>query len=333
MQGRYDDIDPVGLYPHARPRAARHDAPGSRRSSTSGAVYVAERHAMDAVVAHDRRTARRPLLASTSRDQRSGEWGTVTKGILSPKLSMIFGPWQDGVFRERRLRLSLNDARGATITRDPSTGEPADPVTPLARAKSAELGVRSLPLPRCRRRSRSGGSTSTRSSCSWATRGRPRRRRPSQRYGVEWANYYRVLSWLPLDADLSFSRARFTRRRPGRQPVPGAVQNVFSGGFSVDSLGGWFGSLRCATSARAPLIEDGSVKSNASTTVNALLGYELIRGLRAQVDVSTCSTRRPSTSTTTTRHACPAKRRAAVEDVHSHPATPRSARVALVYGF
>ena len=40
-----------------------------------------------------------------------------------------------------------NDARGATITRDPSTGEPVEPVTPLVRATGAEVGVRTVAHP------------------------------------------------------------------------------------------------------------------------------------------------------------------------------------------
>ena len=37
-----------------------------------------------------------------------------------------------------------NDARGAAITVDPITGEPVDRVTPLVRAKGAEIGVRTV---------------------------------------------------------------------------------------------------------------------------------------------------------------------------------------------
>jgi hypothetical protein len=40
-----------------------------------------------------------------------------------------------------------NDARGTTITRDPSTGDSVDPVTPLVRAEGAEIGVRTVAAP------------------------------------------------------------------------------------------------------------------------------------------------------------------------------------------
>lgn len=38
--------------------------------------------------------------------------------------------------------LHSNDARGTTISIDPATGEPADPVTPLVRSEGSELGLR-----------------------------------------------------------------------------------------------------------------------------------------------------------------------------------------------
>ena len=55
----------------------------------------------------------------------------------------MFGPF-DGteLYVNAGLGFHSNDARGATITVDPATGDPADRVTPLARAKGAEFGVR-----------------------------------------------------------------------------------------------------------------------------------------------------------------------------------------------
>lgn len=33
--------------------------------------------------------------------------------------------------------------------------------------------------------------------------------RPSRRYGIEWTNDYRPLSWLSLEADIAVTHARF----------------------------------------------------------------------------------------------------------------------------
>ena len=40
-----------------------------------------------------------------------------------------------------------NDARGATITVDPVSGEPVERVTPLVQARGAEVGLRTVRLP------------------------------------------------------------------------------------------------------------------------------------------------------------------------------------------
>ena len=69
--------------------------------------------------------------------------GTDTAGLVSPKGGVVFGPFDGTEFYVNAgLGFHSNDARGATITVDPATGEPADRVTPLVRAKGAEVGVR-----------------------------------------------------------------------------------------------------------------------------------------------------------------------------------------------
>ena len=157
--------------------------------------------------------------------------------------------------------------------------------------------------------------------------------RPSRRYGVEWSNYYRVLPWMTLDADLSISKARFRDDEPAGAYIPGAVQNVVSAGVSIDRLGNFFGSLRLRYFGRRPLIEDNSVRSKPSTTVNALLGCELVRGLRAQVEIFNVFDAKVSDIDYFYSSRLPGEPSGGVSDVHFHPTQPRSARVAVVFGF
>jgi outer membrane receptor protein involved in Fe transport len=152
--------------------------------------------------------------------------------------------------------------------------------------------------------------------------------RPSRRYGVEWSNYYRVLPWLTLDADLSFSKAKFRDDDPAGNFIPGAVQNVVAAGFSVDEIAGFFGSLRVRYFGPRPLLEDNSVRSPSSTIVNALVGYELLRGLRAQVEIFNLFD---------IDYFYPSRLQGepegGVEDVHFHPTQPLSARFSVVFEF
>ena len=75
--------------------------------------------------------------------------GTDYAGLVSPKGGAVFGPFaKTEVYVNAGLGFHSNDARGATITVDPVTGEPASRVTPLARATGAEIGIRTVRIPR-----------------------------------------------------------------------------------------------------------------------------------------------------------------------------------------
>lgn len=57
----------------------------------------------------------------------------------------MIGPWQQTeLYVNGGMGYHSNDVRGATITVDPKTGEPAEPLQPLVRARGAELGVRTV---------------------------------------------------------------------------------------------------------------------------------------------------------------------------------------------
>ncbi len=75
------------------------------------------------------------------------------------------------------------------------------------------------------------------------------------------------------------------------------------------------------------------MRSKASTTVNALLGCELLRGLRAQVEVFNLFNAQVSDIDYDYASRLPGEPLDGVNDLHFHPASPRSARIAVVYGF
>ncbi|MDQ2978727.1 MAG: TonB-dependent receptor, partial [Acidobacteriota bacterium] len=75
--------------------------------------------------------------------------GDGTASLASPKVSVVLGPWANTeLYANFGYGFHSNDARGATITQDPKTGERVERVTPLVRAKGAEIGIRSVLLPR-----------------------------------------------------------------------------------------------------------------------------------------------------------------------------------------
>ena len=71
--------------------------------------------------------------------------GDGSDGLVSPKLAAVFGPWAGTeLYANAGMGFHSNDARGAVIRVDPSSGEPAGRVTPLVRARGAEVGVRTV---------------------------------------------------------------------------------------------------------------------------------------------------------------------------------------------
>ena len=108
--------------------------------------------------------------------------------------------------------------------------------------------------------------------------------RASQRYGVEWANFYKPVPWLALDFDLSHSYAKFTESDPAGSYIPGSIETVIATGAAIDLSNGLFGSLRARYFGPRPLIEDNSVRSKSTTLVNLEAGYKY-KSLTAQLDV------------------------------------------------
>src|SRR5690606_31587636 len=74
--------------------------------------------------------------------------GTADDAIVSPKGSLIFGPWADTeLYVSGGLGFHSNDGRGTTTRVDPVSGDPVEPVDALARTYGAEVGVRTTRVP------------------------------------------------------------------------------------------------------------------------------------------------------------------------------------------
>ena len=135
--------------------------------------------------------------------------GTANAGIFSPKGTATFGPWSGTEFYVNAgMGFHSNDARGTTISYD-SNGEPVDRVTPLVRAKGAEVGVRTVALPHLQSTislwTLRLGSELVYNGDLGATEPGP----ASKRYGIEIANYYSPQPWLIFDGDVSKSHGPF----------------------------------------------------------------------------------------------------------------------------
>ena len=268
----------------------------------------------------------------TASDPENG--GVRRAGLVSPKGGAVIGPFRGTEFYVNAgLGFHSNDARGTTITRDPGTGEAVDPVTPLVRAKGAEVGVRTVAVPHLQS-SLTAWTLALESELVFSgDAGNTSPSRPSHRYGIEFANYYAPRPWLTLDGDVSWSRARFTEFDPVGDVIPGSVATVISGGVTLDSLHNVFGSVRVRYFGPRALIEDDSVRSKATSLINLDGGYKLARNVKIAVDVFNLLDARDSDIDyyyTSRLRGEPAD---GVNDIHLHPTLPRTARVNLIVGF
>src|SRR5262245_22881018 len=260
--------------------------------------------------------------------------GNGTDALASPKFAAVIGPWSGTeIYVNAGTGFHSNDARGATTTVDPKTGEAVDPVTPLVRAKGWETGLRTVRIP---------GLQST--VTFWylgldsellfvGDAGTTEPGRPSRRMGLEWTNYARVKPWLTIDADLAFTDARFTDADPAGDRIPGSLDRVISAGATVEPLRGMFAGLRVRHFGPRPLTEDASVKSKNTTLWNAAGGYRFSPKARLVVDVFNIFNAEVSDIDYYYTSRLSGEPRAGVDDVHSHPVIPRSARVALQVSF
>jgi len=260
--------------------------------------------------------------------------GKADDQMVTPKLSLVFGPWQRSeIYLNYGHGFHSNDARGTTIRVDPTDGTtPVDRVKPLVRTKGYELGLRSEFV---------HGWQSTVALWQLDTAsellfvgdaGTTEASRPSQRYGVEWTNLYVPTDWLAIDADLAWSHARFRDDDPAGNYIPGAVTATANLGLTIDHVGPWFGALRLRYFGPRPLIEDNSERSQASALTNLRLGYRFTKQTQLALDVYNLFDRKLNDIEYWYDSQLP-NEMAATFDRHVHPTEPRTFRVTLSHRF
>jgi hypothetical protein len=128
----------------------------------------------------------------------------------------------------------------------------------------------------------------------------------SNRYGIEWANYYTPTEHWAFDFDLADSRAQFTQidpddaaqtvtnssvtingvsvgsfyaqqSGPGGKLVPEAVKVVISSGATLHGYKGFSSSLRLRYFGPRDLTSDGLYQSSQTVLLNGEVGYQFLK--------------------------------------------------------
>jgi len=274
--------------------------------------------------------------------------GTATDALPSPKGSLIFGPWaQTEAYLQGGFGFHSNDVRGTTQTIEPvSAANPfphtrSTPISGLIQTKGAEVGVRTLAVPSLQSTTslwylRSDSELQQ----SGDTGGTVPSKQPSNRYGIEWANYYTPVQHLAFDLDIADSIARFTSTdaddaapgSPGGKRVPEAVGLVIASGVTLHDWHGLSTSLRLRYFGPRDLTSDGIFRSASTALVDLGLGYQITSRWRVGLNILNLLDRRDhdidyAYESRVTPHASPA-----FENVF-HPVEPIQLRGGLTAQF
>ena len=343
---RHDNIGNVGLY-HTESRQRIGTVRQDRVLESSASPYVES----DATWTPGMRTilgVRADGYLFSDASSYAPFSGDGLDALVSPKASVILGPWSG-------LELNANagygfhsdDVRGAAYTYGVTTqaaqratpehipipGGPAIARSPLlVRTRGAEVGARYA-----------AGTRGTLAGSLWGLdidsehvflgdQGLSAPSRPSRRTGVEVSGDCRPGGGLNLDADLAYSRARFTDQDPAGDYIPGAVEGVLSAGVEYELLTHGFAALRTRYFGPRPLIEDNSVRSHASTVLNGQVGYDAHRRWAIALQVFNVLDSAVSDVDYYYVSRLRGEPLLGVADVHTHPQGPRSFRLVVSMG-
>ncbi|HXB55463.1 MAG TPA: TonB-dependent receptor [Vicinamibacteria bacterium] len=332
FQGRFDHIPTLGLY-HTEARQRLDTIRQDSVDQSSGALFFQTSIQWTPVT----RTVvglRDDVYHFNVRSDDPRNSGTRISSLASPKLSLILGPWNNTeIYFNWGWGFHSNDARGSVETRDPSTGRPTLSVDPIVRAKGAEVGARTLAVHRFHS-TVAGWLLDLASELVFVgDAGTTVAGRPSRRLGFEWSNVYTPAPWLMLDADLAYSKARFRGQDLIGDRIPGAVEGVASAGVTADGHGPLSASLRLRYFGPRSLIEDNSVRSKASTTLNARAAYRISPRYSFAVEAFNLTNARVSDIDYYYVSRLPGEPVEGVNDIHTHPLEPFTVRASFSASF
>jgi outer membrane cobalamin receptor len=245
--------------------------------------------------------------------------GEATATRASPKLSLIFGPWQQTEFFVNLGKgFHSNDARGMT--------DPNAPVQGLVATRGYEIGLKSQAISNLQT-TFAVWQLNVDSELVYAgDAGNTEAGRRSRRTGVESSNHWTPHRHWLMDLNLAWTRPRYNDGGPDGPYIVNAVTRVAHLHISMRDMGPWSASVGVRYIGAAPLAEDNSVQSNSTLTTQLRINRRVDANLDVSLDVINLANRVNNdisyyyasqvSSSATSR-----------QDVHVHPAEPRTLRL------
>ncbi len=238
---------------------------------------------------------------------------------MSPKLSLIFGPWLNTEFFINTGKgFHSNDARGMT--------DPTAPVQGLVATRGREIGLKSQAIANLQTTLAIWQLDADSELVYVGDAGNTQAGRPSRRTGVEWSNHWTPgRHWL-VDLNLAWTRPRYRDGGPDGPYIVNAVTRVAHLNVAIRDMGPWSAVVGVRYIGAAPLVEDNSVQSSHAFTTQ----LRITRRVDAQLDVSLDVinlTDRTNHDISYYYASQPSPSASSQHDVHVHPAEPRTFRV------
>jgi len=228
------------------------------------------------------------IMTSYSLPQNSG---TASGSRVSPKLSLILGPWdKTEFFFNAGNGFHSNDARGVIDKIDPTTGTPASAVPALVGSYGKELGVRTEIIDGLQS-SLALWSLNSQSELIYnadSDIGSTSPNGASKRYGVEWNNHWIANRWLLIDADLAWTHARYATMNDNGaigDMIPNAVSKVGMFRVTVPHVGPWSAGVETRYIGPYPLSQDGSLTAPSAIVTNLRMQREITPRMTLSLDV------------------------------------------------
>ncbi|WP_158545137.1 TonB-dependent receptor [Dyella monticola] len=262
--------------------------------------------------------------------------GNASASRISPKLSMIFGPWhKTEFFINAGEGFHSNDARGVIYKIDPTTGTPSSRVPPLVGAFGQEIGIKtdaiedlqsSLTLWRL-------DSESELVYNADSTIGSTTPNGSSRRYGAEWNNHVSLNQWLLFDADLAYTHARYTHPEENGQIgqfIPNAVPKVASIGLTVHSNPILSCDVTMRYVGRYPLSQSGDLSGSSSVVTNVRIQRILMPRVSLMLDILNVFNRKYDDIAYAQNYRISRDSPIVPDGVTVHPGEPREFRATFV---
>ena len=322
LQVRHDHID-VGLL-HTEARVPLDTIKDNHASETLAGAYVQNTTTWLPWL----RTllgVREDHASMDVKDRLAATSGHASGNKLSPKVSLVLGPWAKTEFFANAGRgFHSNDARG--------TVDATDPVPALVASQGAEIGLRTEIVPGLQTSVALWRLDSDSELVYVGDEGGTEANAATRRRGIELNNHLVLNRWLLVDADMAWTHARYADANANGEPgnfVGNSVGRVGLVGITLHELGPWSAGLVTRYIGSYPLSQDGVLTTPSSFVSNLLVRRAITPRVSLQVDVLNLFDRKFYDIAYEQDYRATPTSAIVPNGVTVHPGEPRALRVSL----